>query len=243
MRRRTRRSRVTWLPNLVFTTDGDENTNLCTGVVAVDPRAVSTTEVFPLVRDEQPDATDVILSDYTQSGYLLKRVVGKFFCGMAQLPSEAEPAGPITSTCIVTAALEIIRVGPDNNALANAQAEVVYNPLAELNERDPWIWQRSWCFSNGNMDPTQFPTTNAIGNTFAFFPYTNAEYGSVADGPHVDAKTARRVGPEERLCLTVTTNSLIDQGANAEGGAVPFVFQYRVLGVPIRSSNRRNASR
>lgn len=239
MRRRTRRSRVTWLPNLVFTTDGGENLNIQSGVVDVDPRAISTTEYYPLVRDEQPDATDTILSDYTQSGYLLKRIVGKFFVGMGQRAPEGEPPPPVTGFTIVTAALEVLRTDESNNPTAAANIQNL-NPLYELNERDPWIWQRSWILSNGNFQPS---AGNAIEESFAYFPYTNQEYGSVQDGPHVDAKTARRIGPEERLFLTVTTNSLTDMGAGAEGGAIAFAFQYRVLGVPLRSSNRRNASR
>lgn len=63
------------------------------------------------------------------------------------------------------------------------------------------------------------------------------------EGPHVDAKTARIVGPDQRLFLVVT-NTI--QGGSAAGGvsSCEVITDLRVL-ASMRSSqgNRRNASR
>lgn len=236
--RRRRKRLVTWLPNLARTTSGDSfPINWLFGSVVMDASGRATTEVELLVKDEYPDQADNVLSDYTQGGYLLQRVVGKLFVGMRQStptePNAALPGG------IVTASLEILRTNPDDNnptGLANVDN---YNALSPGNERDPWIWQRSWMLSNGNA--TVF--TEPYDQTWGYAPYTNCEYGSVLDGPHVDAKTKRRVGPEERLALVITTQAATEHTQGFDDGAVDIIFQYRVLATPIRSSNRRNTSR
>lgn len=237
---RRRRARVAWLPNLPFASDAGEPLNILSAGIPVDATGKTSTLVFPLVKDEGPDPLGQSLSDYTQGGYILKRIVGKLFVGMGQYPEGENTELPFS---LVTASFEILRTDVTNVPAGITNKDVNYNSLLEDNERDPWIWQRSWCLSNGNS--TINPTTG-IGNSFGYYPYTNAEYGSVADGPHVDAKTARRVGPDERLYLCVTTTCIADYTAanpTVRDGGVDILFQYRVLGVPVKMSNRRNASR
>lgn len=239
-RRRGRRRNVVWLPNLkrvIDTQAGDIPTNLLIGTIPVDSRADFTTLTFPLVRDENPEQdTDNTLADYTQGGYILKRVVGKLFVGMRQQLNEP---GPDVACGIVTAALEVLRTSPDDNNPISATTSN-YNPLAEGNERDPWIWQRSWILANGNANPAGL--TGAL-ETWGLAPFLNVEYGSVMDGPHVDVKVGRRIGTEERLFLSMTTNSIEEWVEGTVDGDVDFIFQYRVLGIPVRSSNRKNTSR
>lgn len=239
---RRRRARVAWLPNLPFASDGGEPLNIAQDAIQIDSGGKTSTRVFPLIKDEAPDPLGQSLSDYTQGGYLLKRIVGKLFVGMQQRDEGEPEAHKEIPNCIVTASFEILRTDVTNNPTGSVNADVNYNSLLEDNERDPWIWQRSWCLSNGNS--TIVPA--GTGSSFGFYPYTNVEYGSVADGPHVDAKTARRVGPDERLFLCITTTCLADYTASwptVQDGGIDFLFQYRVLGVPIKMSNRKNTSR
>lgn len=238
IRRRFKRI-VTWLPNIQRNVEPSDNTpvNLSFGTIAIDERGVSTTAVQALVRDQNPTlTTDNVLADYTQGGYRLDRVVGKFYCGMEQ--KVAEPATDILPSTFLTASLEILKVDPNTNQPVGVANLSNYDLTAPGNERDPWIWQRTWLLSNGNAQNFTLP--------WAYGPYTNAEYGSVLDGPHVDAKTRRRVGPEERLFLIVTTFTAWDYTVatpTIDPGAAWWMFQYRALGSPLKTSNRRNASR
>jgi len=86
-----------------------------------------------------------------------------------------------------------------------------------------------------------------IGETQGFFtgiPWTNYAHGpAVADGPHIDQKTARTVSLEERLFLDVSVTN-VDVGAEGNDFSVNVVTDLRVLGsMRSGSGNRRNSSR
>lgn len=235
MRRRRRRN-VTWLPNTSYDRAGND-VNWKTGVLNVTPDGQAAVAIELLVRDENPDAGDNVLSDYTQGGYILNRVVGKLFVGMAQnAPTEGNEVIP---SVLVTASLEVLRTDPNTNNPTGIANLTTYDAQASGNERDPWIWQRSWILSNGNAEPP----LGAYDPVFGYFPYTNAEYGSVADGPHLDAKAKRRISTEERLALVISACAVSENGLGFDDGDVRYLIQYRVLGTPVRSSNRRNTSR
>lgn len=192
----------------------------------------SHTEVIPIVADAQVDLailTGDSLADITNSAYRLRRIVGKVFCGMQQTENST------TTQVIVTAGLIVLRARQDGTGQI-----VPLNPTTEeystqmlQNWSDPWIWRRSWVFSN-------LPRTFASGTES--YAETNQGYGSVLDGPHVDAKTARIVGPEERLFFVITGSS--DGGDPQETLTVRCYLDLRVL-ASMRTSqgNRRNASR
>ena len=64
-------------------------------------------------------------------------------------------------------------------------------------------------------------------------------HGSVADGPHVDAKTARRVTQDERLWLAVSTVMYpLQYNQATQDGFVRFFFDYRILAGVRRAHNR-----
>lgn len=236
--RRRRRSPVTWLPNWGGQTAANEDVNFIGGNLAVDFRGVQSTFTFPLLKDAQ-DETGTTLADYTQGGYLLKRIVGKLFCNMRQFtPAEGTKTPP---WCIFSAGIEVLRTDQTNLPAGLAAPVLNYGTLDRDNERDPWIWRRDWILANGQVDLAGY---GAAAEAFAWGNTNNQEYGSVMDGPHVDAKVGRRIGPDERLYISLTT--LFNQATllePAQDGEVAFRFIYRVLGVPIRSTNRRNASR
>lgn len=236
--RRRRRGNVVWLPNTPTTRENiDTAVNWKRGTLACDGGGNTAVAIELLVRDENPADTENALADYTQGGYILKRVVGKLFVAARQEdPTEGNAVIP---GVLVTASLEVLRTDPNTNNPTGLADLTVYDAQAAGNERDPWIWQRSWILSNGNA--VNF--NEAADKSWGFFPYSNAEYGSVLDGPHVDAKAKRRIGTEERLALIVSATSIEEHAQGFDDQYVDFIFQYRVLGTPTRSSNRRNTSR
>lgn len=241
---RKRRAPVVWLPAdinnrlnsaPVPATNGRDSATIIKAFTANPLGAVQLAEEIPIVRDftKINAVIDESLADLEDSGYRLRRIVGKLFFLMNQDPAAVD--GDATSIK-VTAGFIIRRMNPDGTSQAalNANGQDI-SPTNLDNITDPWIWRRSWIFSN-RVTNNQF--TNDI------FPGTNVDgYGSALDGPHVDAKTARTVGPEERLFLSVSSEGL---NGNAQGQPALFLMfgDLRVL-ASMRTTvgNRRNASR
>ena len=193
----------------------------------------SHTDVLPVVQDNQIDIsllTGGTLADYEQSAYRLRRIVGKIFVGLDQVAQTGQ-----STEVAVTAGLIVLRTHQVAGAIVplNATTEE-YSTQMLQNWSDPWIWRRTWYL--GNILQEQ-----ALGG-FAFWNETNGTAGSALDGPHVDAKTARIVGPEERLFLVFTATSV--NGDPQVSAVLRYVWDLRVL-ASMRSSqgNRRNASR
>lgn len=86
-----------------------------------------------------------------------------------------------------------------------------------------------------NLSTTGSPTT--VG------PESNMEMGSVADGPHVDQKTARIVSSEERLFLTVSATVLTGSGGELVTSAFVNTDLRVLASMRTSSGNRGNASR
>lgn len=239
-----RAPRVVWLPpdrfNGIGSTPGSGATvGTQTGVKRVlttipGGAGSAHTEVIPVVQDNQIDTALLVggtLADYEGSAYRLRRIVGKIFVGLHQ----DESAGQSTEV-VVTAGLIILRTHQVAGVVVPLNATVEeYSTQMLQNWADPWIWRRTWVLGN-------IPMETAAGG-FPFYSETNTSgSGSAVDGPHVDAKTARIVGPEERLFLVVTGQSVNgDPQANMQ---LDIIFELRVL-ASMRSSsgNRRNASR
>lgn len=251
--RKRRKARVVWLPADINNrlgsapnpasnagTDSSVIIKIFTANPLGDPPI---TEEIPIVLDGG-DSTlggttaallDKTLADVEQSGYRLRRIVGKLFFAVDQ---DALAALGDPSTCIVTAGFIVRRVAPDGTSMASiagGATGVTISTQTLDNLADPWIWRRSWILSN---------TAGANAADAASFPQqNNIEYGSALDGAHVDQKTARIVGPEERLFLSVTCAGI---NGNSQAGpmAVLLIGDIRTLG-SLRSNvgNRRNANR
>lgn len=239
--RKRRRPAVAWLPHVAIDSQ-DPKLGVWNGSVTVaaanngfNTTILSLTPDFPAeaIRASGDIAS---LSDFEGSAYRLRRVVGKVFLGMNQQIGAAMQEYPMAA--LVGVGFMVTRVDPQNGApLVGAAADPnFYSPIINDATRDPWVWRRTWVLVNDFANSTA--STQAIWQ----FPRTNCEYPSVADGPHIDQKTARRVSDEERLFAIISTQNI--SGTADIAGSVKYVLDYRILASMYRTSgNRRNASR
>jgi len=252
MRRRSK-PRVVWLPGtntFSYATLNDSSWSIASVVISGigatasgDPASVI--EV-PVVQDgvqSDPLGATSSLADIENSGYRLRRIVGKLYCFIAQTQElEAEDIWGVTAGFIVR------RVDPATGGSLAAIADLSsIDPANIRSNGDPWIWQRSWLLSN-YLTPQGIGVSAATDGVASFLNHSagGANYGRLypggnAEGPHVDQKTARIVGPEERLFLNVSASPLLTSSITT---SLVIIYNFRVL-ASMRSNigNRRNASR
>lgn len=240
-----RKPRVVWLPPDIFNRLGSAGgpigvgTQQALGQIALQvPSGVgnSSTKVVGLVKDRQASLTEIAgstLSDIENSGYRLRRVVGELF---VQAPERPVPDQDIWSDAIITAGIIVLRVNDIGDPLGIGNPDQYSTQIWE-SASDPWVWRRSWGI-------TSFSQITTTGRFTGAFPSTNAQVAGM-NGPHVDAKTARVLGPEERLFLVVSGVAL-----NGTGGEQPLTAEVDITWdlrflASMRTSmgNRRNASR
>lgn len=250
MRRRTK-PRVVWLPQTNANSLGAGTQVYQLGVItATGATGDSTTLEIPLVLDNQQEAFDVnspSLSDIENSGYRLRRVVGKLWCECANQNIVDGGATLQPASCIVTAGIIVRRADSTTGGsfAAAAGGEKDINTGFVQNTGDPWIWRRSWTLGNNSALQLLAGTTPNIDSR-QNFPTTNfTEYaGGVSDGAHVDQKTARIVSSEERLFLDVSVTTLGEAPGQVGTITVAFWTDFRILGsLRTTTGNRRNASR
>lgn len=264
MRRRFRRKRpVLWLPQ-----PGTAGTQRTAGISPLEHWAglavegfvidaatgdgLPTTVSAPLVVDNPPGedlatTTNTIgvwqnrsLVATQQIGYRLKRIVGDLVVVVAPDPTPDQDTPPCG--CLVELGIIVRRVSENGQPLATASDEDI-GSLA--NNADPWVWRRNFVLSTGSVvAPAQGAASLPLWMS-QFFPLSNWGYGNSRQ--HVDQKTARRIGPEERLFFDATFWPL-----PFSAGSISFTsniigtlyFDYRVLATTqMNSGNRRNASR
>lgn len=233
---RRRNPRVVWLPQTNANSVGGLSSAY--QVFRVDVSGVEgdfAVGEIPLVIDGEGDplAATNTLSDIESSGYRLRRIVGKIFARVDQVAA----ASPFLLA--VTAGIIVRRSNDQTGASLAVETlnEELVAPSQIRNSGDPWIWRRTWLLGN-NKSLERPPSAGLVeeGNT---------ELGSAVDGPHVDQKTARIIGPEERLFLDVSA-TVVQQDAVTTliNTSTLIVTNLRVLGSMRSSSgNRRNASR
>lgn len=232
---RRRKSRGTWLPVFGNLAGAEGFTNTVEGVdgqITVDLNAGITTNIHVLTLDSpnEGESDERTLADVLGSEYLLRRIVGKFHA-----LSFADPTAPVYALvsagfCVARAqpgAQSFYPLGADGNVVTSnfTAAQQSFSPLEQETQREPWIWRRSWILSNAEA-PVATGTSRG-------FPSSTAEYGSVADGPHLDAKTMRRVGADDRLYFIVSTVTWpISQTAagGGEEGLILYHLDYRLFG-------------
>jgi len=240
VRRRTK-PRVVWLPQTNANSIGDGSTVYQASSFGVNGATGSSSVIeFPMVLDNQASATSpdfTTLADIESSGYRLRRIVGKLWIQYGQTPSVVL-IPPVQ--IIVTAGFIIRKANPATGfslAASSGDADLL-NPGKIENTGDPWIWRRSWLLGNRLNVGTDPNVDGPPGTNFG----TNG--GSVADGPHIDQKTARIVGPEERLFLDVSTTVFVESIQPDDVGTVTVCTDVRCLGsLRTNAGNRRNASR
>lgn len=240
--RRKRKTRYQWLlPTGTVGPAADTDDTSSGRALAVNQQANATSSIaiVDLLNDTPSEdvefggATLLTMASSTQNEYFIKRIVGKIFIQNSSLATGADAvlvgfgifvarAGDFNDF----AGAENLPIGP-NTATANVDN---YSPLGTNNIREPWIWRRTWVLGN----PAQRPS--AAG--FAEYPQNTALYGSVLDGPHVDAKTARRVRDGERLWGVLAARAFPLNTASGLSTAVNAYFDYRVLGAMRKGHNR-----
>lgn len=184
-------------------------------------------------------ASELTLQDLVQGqSWRLRRIVGKFFC-----TAGASEGGSATNVTAVQVAYGFIVCKTDAFGSPTTQFDTT-NPLAQDSADDPWIWRRSWVLNPQGAAAT--PTF--VDDQWWGFPKSNVGYGSVLDGPHIDSKSNRIIGPEERLfgvmaikLLGTDNDELPPVGTSIQ---VRGYLDYRLLGSMYTTvGNRRNASR
>jgi len=243
---RRRAPRVVWLPPTNSHSLGSGSSGYqIFGVDVGGPIGEFSVGEIPLTIDAQSDPLDpaTSLADVENAGYRLRRIVGKIFVSMVQ---NGDPAVQelIPRVLAVTAGI-IVRRTEETTGQSLVQQSGQFLELAAPSEirnyGDPWIWRRTWLLYNNAFDIGDNISWNDQG------PTNNYTFGSggVMDGPHVDAKTARIVGPEERLFLDVSATILSPpvQGGQ-EIAQVLCLTDLRILATMRNNvGNRRNASR
>lgn len=245
-----RKAKVVWLPP---STDGSigDGTTAYQQAVATSANSLTGTRnflEFTVVKDSQgqdPLSNTATLADIEQSGYRLRRIVGNIFVQIPPGPNIAGAGSGGPQLAMVTAGFIIRRVNPSNGVALATAASVAANfslsdPGMVDNIMDPWIWRRSWFLG----DP------NNLANINERVPPPSRNFGpdwpaGNAGGAHVDQKTARIVGPEERLFLDISATVMVEDPDNPGNTFQLFATtDLRVL-ASMRSSsgNRRNASR
>lgn len=234
MRRRTR-PKVVWLPQTNANSLGANATTVYQKFALQLGGDIGdfTVGEIPLVIDDTHDplAAATTLADVEDSGYRLRRIVGKIWVNQHQ------SAGDTPGIRIVTAGIIVRRTDVTTGAsLASLDTTGQLQSPGEIqNTADPWVWRRSWLLANN------LATIAALnGETY---PDSN-QFFSAVDGPHVDQKTARIIGPEERLFLNVSS-TIVTAGMDLQTQDVcDIVTDLRVLGsMRTTVGNRRNASR
>lgn len=192
-------------------------------------------DAFPLTFDEtegasatQADPTKVTLRDLVQGNeWRLRRLVGKAFISAATATVGA------TAYSLADVALGfIVSKTYDDGSPMTDFSEV--NPLSQNSMEDPWIWRRRWLLNpHGNLAWGSPITTDIRNNAAAWgFPQSTANYGSVADGPHIDAKSNRTIHRSERLfgVLAARKHNQGGGGVNYADFQVKLLLDYRILG-------------
>lgn len=192
----------------------------------------------------QNDPNAKTLRDIIQGNeWRLRRIVGKAFIHVTSGTQGA------TAGTLADVALGFIVVKTDDDGNPTTDFSVV-NPLAQDSMEDPWIWRRRWLLQPSGLHYPTVPNTGDLRNSYQYvqYPSTTAGYGSVMDGPHIDAKIGRRIHRSERLYSVLAArkwNPAIGTGTAVVDFRVTSLLDYRILGSLGSSSygNRGNTSR
>lgn len=249
-RPRRRRARYTWLPTLgtAGPEGSDDNSSGREFTLLVPEDGSSDVIITPLTFDEPKEGDDLNLASnplgtILGNEYFIKRIVGKLFATHRQQNNlNADPSLP--GSALFGAGFFIARAndtsqGPDQpiGSQTIVERQENYSPLSEDVIREPWIWRRTWVLAN-LFERFQFVEARSAANFAASakefqgrdVPTSTMGYGSVADGPHIDAKTARRVKQDERLFFVVAARALPTASVVNTNGLIDGYLDFRILG-------------
>lgn len=198
---------------------------------------------FRIITYDQPAELSPLLNDALGQEYALRRIVGKLHIwwqgtinGSTSLDLYTAQigAGFFVARAQSSEGNEDLPEGVNSGSTTSSsdgQTFEQYSPLSAGAIREPWIWRRTWVLGNPPSSDGNLTQTRGI------LPTTNIDYGSVLDGPHIDAKTRRRIRQDERLFF-VMTGRMLDGG----GGSVSLDFNYtldvRLFGAMRRARNK-----
>lgn len=207
-------------------------------------------DAFPLTFDvtegafEHAGTTSQTLRDIVQGNeWRLRRIVGK-----AHISSWHGALGSAYPS-IIDCALGFIVSNCNDDGSPQTNFDEV-NPLSIDSMEDPWIWRRRWVL-NPWPDTDVNTSSSQLRWDHRDYPGSNSRYGSVADGPHIDAKTARVIHRSERLFAVLAARRIGAFGNEdpplpgyADTG-INMLLDYRLVGSLKGSTygNRGNASR
>lgn len=264
MRRFRRKFRGLWLP--VYGNGANQNeqdfVQGSAGTFGVPTNGAITWDAFPVTFDYTESAylaqtaalgPSPSLQDITAGNeWRLRRIVGKHHIGYTCTAGTVEV--PVMCPAVEVASGYIVCKTDEEGDPTTDFDEV--NPLIQESAEDPWIWRRKWILSNPVTRPGSggfAPPTDDIGRALFYqaiaWPYNTAGYGSVLDGPHVDAKTKRSILRQERLFCVIAARiwnpDLSQVHFNPSiPGLVTYNIEQRLFGaLSTNRGNRRNASR
>ena len=228
---RKRRTRYTWFQCIGTAgpaADANDDTAAREIVNTVFNNGTAETQIIDWLPDFGSDElapipNQVTMGDYQNNAYFIKRIVGKIFCSVQQSAADTQFAAIVAAGFFIARADEGSANGDPIGADSAANRNENYSALRTTNTREPWMWRRTWILAN-----QQATDVSLAGEKF--YPRTNADYGSMTDGPHIDMKTARRVNEGERLYMALTTRSFPLDSINTLGLSVRTLVECRVLG-------------
>lgn len=236
MRRRFRRNRGTWLPIDPTVLSQDDNAPGLTVFQTVettpdDIGRITNATIVPVAFDKTRQTPnnnqtagldDLTMRDLTEGqDYFLDRAVGKIWATL-----EASSPTNFVSQCLFCAALAVIQVQDDGITPALDNASL--HPLLAQNVMAPYIWRRTWVLYD----------LGGSNEAFGVKPSTIAQYGSVMDGGHIDAKTKRRIAQNQRLVMITAMCTLEVVGAPGTLSEISWGFDLRLHGALRRNKNR-----
>lgn len=247
MYRRKRRSRGTWLPTF-GTLVSENNESYLSGfgfTLSVDDDGDIASLVYPITADAPAYQGDNVGNNTTMAEvigneYFLDRIVGKLF--LHYTPSEEVDLDVTSGPVLVSAGFFVARADDSNfmNPVGGSTTDEVrdnYSPLELDTIREPWIWRRTWILGVAGWQSAAPNSGTSGAGTARYYtskwPCANWLYGSVLDGPHIDAKTKRRVGQEDRLWLALSASYVPGwpkKGSGDQSAAIYGYFDYRLHG-------------
>lgn len=194
----------------------------------------------------QAAPTDRTLRDIVQGNeWRFRRLVGKAFIHV----SSGVQGATVSPVMDVALGFIVCKTYDDGSPWTDF-SEV--NPLSQESMEDPWIWRRRWLLhpygETNYLKVTQSPATQDFRNSPGYWgwPSTTAGYGSVMDGPHIDAKSNRVIHRSERLFAVLAARRYsFDNATVFQDTQVKMLLDYRLLGSLRGTSygNRGNMSR
>lgn len=211
MRRRYRKRRGNWFPVLGHAVSQNEGqywrADFRIGgsgqYLEPAPDNQPVTQVIPIVPDitvgQDPNVLYSLKDQVSGQAWQLNRLVGKLHlaaAGPQANPDDPPVDGANWPNVYVVAGFFIgpVADGPPVEQLSPDGFGRDYEPMARYNVGQPWIWRRSWMFSN----PNAYTGDNRFVQKAAW-PLNNSQEPSSLDGAHIDSKVKRFINAEHRL--------------------------------------------